>query len=150
MDGDSTLSRAQVGYRPISSNPSPWRSTRNFTEEAHAHNCVNILAEQHALWQEQGRNASNFQHSRFQRAAQEYEQAVCDEVHAGVATATEMSRAELKGKNGGRANLDFSSSHSFGRDEQCRRRRTENQRRISLSEAGSEPQRQNQEYQQDV
>ena len=41
----------QAGYGPISS-ITPWRSTRNFTEEAIAHNNRQNLAEQHACWPE--------------------------------------------------------------------------------------------------
>ena len=71
----------QPGYGPISPIP-PWRKTRNFTEEAHAHNYRNLLAEQTCFTgQEQGRHALNFQQANFERAAQEYDQAARDEVH---------------------------------------------------------------------
>ena len=39
-DGTFTF-RAQVGCGPLSSNP-PWRSTKNFTDEANAHNFSGI------------------------------------------------------------------------------------------------------------
>ena len=86
---------AKAGCGPISPIP-PGMSTRNFIEEANAHNCRNLLTEQHVHWQEQGRNALNFQQASFERAAQEYGQAVRDEVHVAVAQATEISRAEMR------------------------------------------------------
>ena len=85
----------QPGYASFSSIP-PWRSTLNFTEAANAHNYRNILAEQHLYWQEQGRQALNFQQAGFETAAQGNEQAARDEVHAAMAQATEMSRAEMQ------------------------------------------------------
>ena len=82
----------------------PWRSTRNFKEEANAHNRRNIVAEQHVYWQEQGRNALKFQQSVFERATQEFGQAARDEVHASAAQATEMYRAEMWDRMGAREN----------------------------------------------
>ena len=55
---------------------------------------IGNLAEQHVSLQEQSRHAWKFKHEGFQRAAQEHEQAVRDEVHVAVAHATGMSRAE--------------------------------------------------------
>ena len=54
------------------------------------------MAEQHVYWQEQGRQALNFQQSGFERADQEYEQAARVEVHVAVAQTTVMSRAEMR------------------------------------------------------
>ena len=84
------MCRAQAGGGPISSIP-PWRRTRNFTKE-------------HVHWPEQGRNAVNFQQAGFERAAQEHEQAACDEVHVTVAQATEMFRAEFRTRMGALGN----------------------------------------------
>ena len=64
--------------------------------EATGHNFRNILAEQRVCWKEQDRDALNFQQARFERAAQEYEQAARDEVHVAVAQASEMSRPEKR------------------------------------------------------
>ena len=86
---------SQLGYGPISSIP-PCRGALNFTEEAHAHNNRNTLAEQQFYWQEQGRQDLNFQQAGFERAAQEYEQAARDEVHIAVAQASDMSKAEMR------------------------------------------------------
>ena len=72
------------------------RSTRNFKEEANADNYRKILAEQSVYRRGQGRNALNFPQAGFERAAQEDEQAAHDMVHAAVAQATEMSRAEMQ------------------------------------------------------
>ena len=94
---------AQATYGPISSIP-PWRSTRNITEEANAHNHRNILAEQHVYWQEQGRKALNFPQAGFERATHELVQAARDEVHASAAQATEMSRAEMWERMGAHEN----------------------------------------------
>ena len=90
-----TSSGSQTGCGPISSLP-PWRSARNVTEETNAHHHWNVMAEQHVHWQEQGRQAWNFQQAGFERAAQGYVQAARDEVHVAVAQATEMSRAEMR------------------------------------------------------
>ena len=49
---------SQAGDGLASSTP-PWRSTRNLTEEANAHNYRNTLAEQHVHWQGQDRYAWN-------------------------------------------------------------------------------------------
>ena len=66
-------------------------SSRNFTEEANAHSYRKTLAEQHVHWQEQDRNALNFQQAGVDRAPQECERAAHDEVHVAVARATHMS-----------------------------------------------------------
>ena len=58
------------------------------------------MAEQHVCWQEQFRNALNVQQPGFERAAQEYEQAVRDEVHVAVAQVAQMSRAEMRTRMG--------------------------------------------------
>ena len=79
---------AQGDHGPISSIP-PCRGTRNFTEEANALNCWNILAEQHVHWQQRSRNTLNFPQASFERAVQECEQATRDEVHVAVAQSTE-------------------------------------------------------------
>ena len=73
-----------------SSNP-PWRSTRNFKEEANAHSSWNQLAEQDTG----GRDALNFHQAGSDTAAQEYEQAARDEVLVAVAHSTERSRAKM-------------------------------------------------------
>ena len=75
-----------------------------------------ILAEQHVHWQEQGRHTLNFQHTGFEGAPQEYEQASRVEVHVAVAPATAMSCAEIWqimgcSRKTSRANLDVSSSY---------------------------------------
>ena len=88
---------AQAACGPTSSIP-PWRSTRNFTEEANAHDVGNVSAEQHVHWQEQGRKALNFQQAGFETAAQQHEQAARDEVHVAVAQATEIGPERKCGK----------------------------------------------------
>ena len=70
-------------YRPISSIP-PWKSTRNFTEEANAQNYL-VLAEQHVYRRDQGRNTLNFHQQALK------EQAARGDVHVAVAQATDMS-----------------------------------------------------------
>ena len=70
---------SRAGCGPISS-IRLWRSTRNVTEETNALNYRNALAEQHVFWQEQSRQALNFQQTGLERAAQEHEQAAPDEV----------------------------------------------------------------------
>ena len=90
---------AHSGYGPISSIP-PCRSTRNFTEEANAHNCWNILAEQHVDWQQRSRNTWSFQKASFERAIQECGQPTRDEIHVAIARSTEMSRAEMRKRMG--------------------------------------------------
>ena len=97
----------------------PCRSARDFTGEASAHNFRKILAEQHVYWQEQARNALDFQQAGFGIAAQEYEQAAHDEVHVTVAQATDVSRAEMRQRMGAlwkssRATLYSSSSCVVG------------------------------------
>ena len=72
--------------------------------EANAHNCGNMLAEQHVYWREQGRNALNVQQAGFERAAQENEEAARDEVHVAVAQSTEMSRGEMLTRTGALGN----------------------------------------------
>ena len=59
-----------------------------------------MLAEQHVYWLEQGRHALNFKQAGIERAAQEHEQAARDKVHAALAQATEMSRAEMRERMG--------------------------------------------------
>ena len=83
-------SRAQASYGPISSIPLG-RSTHNFTVEANADKYRNTLAAQLVYWQEQGKNALNFQQAGFETAAQEYEQVARDEVHVASAKAAVMS-----------------------------------------------------------
>ena len=78
----------------------PQRSTRNFTEEAIAHNFRKMLAEPHVSCQEQARNALTVQAAGFERAAQEYEQTARGEVHDAVAQPTERSRAKMLEKMG--------------------------------------------------
>ena len=72
----------------------------------------------------------NFQQSGFEGGAQEYDQAARDEVRVAVARATAMSSVEMLTRKGAfeqRAEqFRTSSCHSVGRDEQCRRQRTEN------------------------
>ena len=89
----------QDGYGPISSTP-PWRSAQNFTVEANAHNCRNLLAEQNVHWRKQGRNALNSELAGFERAAQEYERAVRDGVHVAAVQVTEVSGAEMLARMG--------------------------------------------------
>ena len=90
---------AQGDHGPISSIP-PCRGTRNFTEEANALNCWNILAEQHVHWQQRSRNTLNFPQASFERAVQECEQATRDEVHVAVAQSTERPDAEMRKRMG--------------------------------------------------
>ena len=89
MDGNPP-SVAQFGYGPITSNLS-LRSARHVTEETHAHNYMNLLAEQQVHWREQSRNALNFQQASFDRTAQECWQAARYEVNVAVAPASELS-----------------------------------------------------------
>ena len=74
----------------------PWRCAGNFTGEVDAHSCWKTFAEQPVHWQEQGSHVSKFQHARFERAAQKYDQATRDEVHVGVAETTEISTTKMK------------------------------------------------------
>ena len=114
-------SESQNHYGPqsvdglISSNL-PWRSVRNFTEEADAHNHRNIVAEQHVYWQGQCRNASIFHpQASVEKSAPENEQAAHDEVHVAVArTSYRNVQIGNAGNNGCvrksiRANLDVLS-----------------------------------------
>ena len=64
--------------------------------KANAHNCRNVSEEQHVYCQEQGGHALNFQQAGFEGAVQEYDQAVCGEVHVALAQATDMPRAEVR------------------------------------------------------
>ena len=74
----------------------PCGAKAGYGPNQHAHNDLNILAEQHVYWQEQGRHALNFQQAGLERAAQEYEHTARDEVHVAVAQATEIFRAEMR------------------------------------------------------
>ena len=123
---------------------------------------MNILAQPHVYWWLQGRNALNFQPESFERAAQEYEQAILDEVHVAVAEATEMSEAEMLARTGARENqaeqtwtfhqvMLLDEMNSIAGDA------LENRRRNLLSEASAELERHRkqsqehlQEYQQGV
>ena len=132
----------QPGYGPISPIP-PWRKTRNFTEEAHAHNYRNLLAEQHVYWQEQGRHALNFQQANFERAAQECEQTDRHEVHVAVAQATEMSRAAMRERMGvleneAKQNLRSHQATLLNEMDSVADDALENQRRSLLNEATAE------------
>ena len=79
------LCGAQVGWGSISSIPH-WGSTRNFTEEANAHNCRNLLA---AETLGTFNNQASTGQLKNMRAAR-------DEVHVTVSQATEMSVAAMR------------------------------------------------------
>ena len=85
---------SQAGHGTISS-IAPWRSARNFTKEANAHNCLNVCSEQHCLLAgaRQGRHAWNFEQAVFERAPH-------DEVHVVSCTIYRNFSSGTAGKMG--------------------------------------------------
>ena len=72
---------------------------------------LNIVAGQHVYWQEQSRHAwKELSTASFERAAQEYDLAACNEVDVASTQATEMSTAETV-----QINLSFGFSRAVGR-----------------------------------
>ena len=141
---------AQAACGPISSVP-PWR---NFTEEANGHKYLNILAEQHIYWREQGRNVLNFQQAASKEQLKSMSRPTRDEVHVAVERATDMLRAEMQARMGAlknQAEQIWSSHQVFSLSEMNRvgGDALENQRRSLLNKATAERQRhqrQNTEY----
>ena len=85
----------QLGFGLVSSIPEEVHVTsqmkRSLTKIGKIDRTTNSLS-----WQEQGRHALNSQQAVFETAAQNFEQAIRDELHVAAAKATDMSRAVMR------------------------------------------------------